>query len=164
MTIRFWEPALALEDRDFPLEVDVTDPGSDDPTAPISAAPLGEFEGYSFAGKSGFRLSVRNNTESDWHVYMLIVMPNGFYEVTPIWPKIYKPLASGEAKQSYHLRFTGPSGLHEIRLLASPRELDALISPPMVGFRSVADPYGADFSGVRAQTFFVDITEPTQHP
>jgi len=155
LRIRYWSSLLELPEENFPLAVAFYSKGAAD--APferrMELTGIGSFQGFEVNTGDYFALEVENATADAWHVYMMDIDQDGRLNPVPVWDSDiqFDGIPPGTSARSYTFRHDGSApGMSELRLFASPRRIQELISPPATVTRGILRPVEATGIGVKS--------------
>jgi len=140
-----WIPVFVLPESNFELEVEVLNGATKDDLHVIEPQPLGELQGYLIESKTFCQLKITNPTQNPVHVYMVGFDETGRFQLETLWNDatvILQGIPPGETKAGYIFKPQGQSGIREIRLFASPKQIQFFLFP------ASPDAYGAQVDAI----------------
>ena len=106
---------------------------------------LGESQGYLIESKTFCQLKLTNPTQNPVHVYMVGFDETGRFQLETLWNDqnvTLQGLPPTETRTGYVFKPQGRSGVREIHLFSSPKQI------PFFLFPASADAYGAQLDAI----------------
>jgi hypothetical protein len=154
--VRFWEPMLALPEKDFPVDVKFYAGASESKLKQIDPSSNGKFKGYEVQVGDYIRLVFSNPKNTTWHIYMIDIDQDGRINPIPLWDSDtqLEGLVAGSQDGSYIFKHGGNvAGMSEFRLFASPHRIRRFVSPPSTAARSAIIAFDeADAIGIKSKS------------
>jgi hypothetical protein len=136
--LEFWSELLSLDDREFPLYINVLRNDDKFDKQLVMVKQTDRIDSFQVERGDIIRLSIKNTSSETIFVYMIEVGNEG--GINPI--RLHEDLESllggmlpGDTKGTLPLKIIG-EGFGELRFFCSPVKIDYLISPPSSYSRS----------------------------